>query len=237
MLKNRLKFFQGVKAGLPVALGYIPIAVAFGLLSKSLDIPVYISVLMSLLIYAGASQFIGVNLLVLGASFGEIVITTFLLNLRHFLMTATLSQRLDGDVSKKWRSLLSFGVTDETFAVSVLQKEEELSKYFVLGINTVAFVSWNVGTWLGLFFAASLPEVIKVSMGIALYAMFIGLLIPHMKKSKPVVVVSLLAMVINSLMYWASMLWGFSNGWGIIIATIASAALGASFYSEGKEQV
>jgi 4-azaleucine resistance transporter AzlC len=232
-----MKFIEGVKAGLPVALGYIPIAVAFGLLAKSLDIPAYISVLMSLVIYAGASQFIGVNLLVLGASFGEIVITTFLLNLRHFLMTATLSQRLDGEVSKKWRAILSFGVTDETFTISVLQKKGGLSKYFILGINTIAFISWNVGTWLGLFFAASLPEVVKASMGIALYAMFIGLLVPHIKKSKPVVVVSLLAVVINCLMYWASMIWGFSNGWGIIIATIASAAIGASFYSEGNEQV
>lgn len=237
MLTRKMKFLEGVKAGLPVALGYIPIAVAFGLLAKSLDIPAYISVLMSLVIYAGASQFIGVNLLVLGASFGEIVITTFLLNLRHFLMTATLSQRLDGEVSKCWRALLSFGVTDETFTISVLQKKGELSKYFILGINTIAFVSWNVGTWLGLFFAASLPEVVKASMGIALYAMFIGLLVPHIKKSKPVVVVSLLAVVINSLLYWASMIWGFSNGWGIIIATITSAAIGASFYSEGNEEV
>jgi 4-azaleucine resistance transporter AzlC len=236
MLFNRLKFLEGAKAGVPVAVGYIPIAVAFGLLSKSVDIPNYISVLMSLLIYAGASQFIGVNLLLLGASFGEIVITTFILNLRHFLMTATLSQRLEVTVSKKWRAVLSFGVTDETFTVNALQKEEMLSKYFVLGLNTVAFVSWNVGTWLGLFFAAGLPEVVKASMGIALYAMFIGLLIPNIKKSKSVLVVALLAVGINSLIYWSAMVLGISNGWGVIIATIVSAAVGATFYSEGVEK-
>ena len=237
MYSKRMKFLEGVKAGLPVAVGYIPIAVAFGLLSKSLDIPSYTSILMSLLIYAGASQFIGINLLVLGASFGEIIITTFLLNLRHFLMTATLSQRLYSEVSKSWRALLSFGVTDETFTVSALQKAEKLSEYFILGINTIAFVSWNVGTWLGLFFATSLPEVVKASMGIALYAMFIGLLIPHIKKSKPVLVVSLLSMMINCLIYWASMFSGFSSSWGIIVATIVSAAVGAIFYSKGEEQV
>jgi len=233
---SRMNFLAGVKAGLPVAVGYIPIAVAFGLLAKSLAIPNYISVLMSLLIYAGASQFIGVNLLVLGASFGEIVITTFILNLRHFLMTATLSQRLEDQATKKWRTLLAFGVTDETFTVSALQKEEKLSRYFGLGLNTVAFASWNVGTWLGLFFATGLPEVVKASMGIALYAMFIGLLIPQVKKSKPVVVVSLLAVVINSFIYWAAALFGVSNGWGIIIATVVSAAVGARLYSEEEEQ-
>ncbi len=233
---NGIKFFKGVKAGMPIAIGYIPIAIAFGLLAKSLNIPNYISVLMSLAIYAGASQFIGVNLLVLGASFGEIVITTFLLNLRHFLMTATLSQRIEDEMSKEWRALLSFGVTDETFTVSVLQ-EDRLSKYFVLGLNLVAFASWNAGTWLGVFFANGLPEIIRTSMGIALYAMFIGLLIPHVKKSKPVFVVALLAVMINSLMYWLSGFIGFSNGCSIIIATVISAAIGAIFYSEGEESL
>lgn len=234
---GKLNFIAGAKAGLPVAIGYIPIGIAFGLLAKSLDIPNYISVLMSLLIYAGASQFIGVNLIVLGASMGEIVITTFILNLRHFLMTATLSPRLEAEVTKKWRSLLAFGVTDETFSVSVLQPGEKLSQYFVLGLNTVAFASWNIGTWLGFFFAASVPDLVKVSMGIALYAMFIGLLIPHIKKSKPVLVVSLLAVGMNSLLSWLPMFAGLSNGWGIIIATVVSAALGASWFSEGEEEV
>lgn len=227
---NKLFFIAGTKAGLPIAVGYIPIAIAFGLLAKSFDIPNYISLLMSCLIYAGASQFIGINLLFLGASFGEIVITTFILNLRHFLMTATLSQRLETQVSKKWRSLLAFGITDETFSVNVLRTDEKLSPYFMLGMNTIAFAAWNFGTWLGVFFAAGLPELVKASMGIALYAMFIGLLIPHLKKSKPVLLVSLVAILISSLFAWAPMFSGISNGWSIIIATIISSAIGASLY-------
>lgn len=230
---DKLLFIKGAKSGLPVAIGYIPIAIAFGLLAKSLAIPNYISILMSFLIYAGASQFIGVNLLFLGASFGEIVITTFILNLRHFLMTATLSQKLEGTVSKKWRSLLAFGITDETFSVNVLQADEKLSKYFILGLNTIAFTSWNIGTLLGIFFAAGLPELVKTSMGIALYAMFIGLLIPHIKKSKPVLVVSILAIGINSLIAWLPIFSEISNGWSIIIATVVSSSIGAISYSKG----
>lgn len=236
MMKSGMHiFWQGAKAGMPVAIGYIPIAIAFGLLAKSLAIPNYITALMSLLIYAGASQFIGINLLVAGASFGEIVIATFLLNLRHFLMTGTLSQRLEEDVSRPWRALLAFGVTDETFSVSALNKEATLSKYFILGINTIAFAAWNVGTWLGLFAAAGLPGVVKASMGIALYAMFIGLLVPHVKKSRPALIVSLLAVMINSGSYYLTALAGVSNGWGIIIATVASAAVGAHIYGKGDE--
>lgn len=234
MSSNRMDFLKGVKAGMPIAIGYIPIAVAFGLLARSQDIPNIVSLLMSLIIYAGASQFIGINLLVLGTSFGEIVITTFLLNLRHFLMSATLSQRIESKTTKLWGALLSFGITDETFAVSVLQKEEKLSRYFVLGLNTISFTSWNAGTWLGIFFATSLPEIIKTSMGLALYAMFIGLLIPHVKKSNPALIVAIMSIIINSLMYWSSNFWGFSSGFSIIVSTVVSAAIGAKLYDQGE---
>lgn len=228
-------FMEGTKAGIPIAIGYIPIAITFGLLAKSLAIPNYVSLLMSFLIYAGASQFIGINLLFLGASFGEIVITTFILNLRHFLMTATLAQRLETKVSKKWRSVLAFGITDETFSLNILRSNEQLSPYFMLGMNTIAFASWNLGTWLGVFFAAGLPELVKTSMGIALYAMFIGLLTPHLKKSKPILLVSFLAIGISSLIAWVPMFSGISNGWSIIIATIVSSAIGASLFRKEEE--
>ena len=120
-LSNKENFLRGVKSAVPIAVGYIPIAIAFGLLAKSAGVPSYVSALMSFLIYAGASQFIGVNLIVLGASWWEIVITTFILNLRHFLMTATIAQMLEEKASTKWRFLLAFGITDETFSVTSFQ--------------------------------------------------------------------------------------------------------------------
>jgi len=236
-ITNRLQFWAGMKVGVPVAVGYIPIAIAFGLLARAAGIPNSITILMSFLIYAGASQFIGVNLLVLGASYSEIILATFILNLRHFLMTTALSQKLEDQVSKTWRSLLAFGITDETFTVSALQNEKKMSKYFILGLNTIAFSSWNIGTWLGLFFALSIPDVVKASMGIALYAMFIGLLIPDMKKSRPVLVISCLAIVTNSLFSWLPIFADLSNGWSIILATIISATIGAYIYPEGEEEV
>ena len=158
-VSNKEHFLRGVKSALPIAVGYIPIAIAFGLLAKSVGIPSYITSLMSFLIFAGASQFIGVNLIVLGASWWEIVITTFIINLRHFLMTAAITQRLEKNAGKKWRMLLAFGVTDETFSVASFQNDKVLSRYYVLGLNVVAFASWNFGTWIGLFFADGFPEL------------------------------------------------------------------------------
>lgn len=230
MNTNRENFISGVVAGIPVALGYIPIAVTFGLLARSADLPFYIPALMSLMVFAGASQFIAVNLLAIGVSHGEIILTTFILNLRHFLMTASISQKLPAEVGKPWRALLAFGVTDETFTIAALRKEAALSRYFMLGLNSIAFAAWNAGTWLGLAFSGGLPEILQSSMGIALYAMFIGLLIPGCKRSKPALAVALLAAFSHSLLRWLPVTQGLTGGWSIILATVVSAGAGAIIY-------
>lgn len=230
-LTKRTQFFDGLAAGIPVALGYIPIAITFGLLARGANLPFYIPILMSLLVFAGASQFIGVNLLVLGVSHGEIILTTFILNLRHFLMTAAISQKIPGTVTKSWRALLAFGITDETFTIAAMRKENVLSRYFILGLNVIAFAAWNLGTWIGLLFSSGLPVVLQSAMGIALYAMFIGLLIPSCKHSRPALVVALLAATAHSLIRWLPITAGITGGWGIILATLVSAGFGAYFFT------
>lgn len=226
-----LNFSTGLKTGLPIAIGYIPIAIAFGLLAKSTGIPDYISVCMSLLIFAGASQFVGVNLLALGAASWEVILTTFILNLRHFLMSASLAQRLQAGTTKRMLSLVAFGITDETFTVASLHPQAKLPPLFILGINSISFAAWNVGTWMGVFLAAGLPAVLKASMGIALYAMFIGLLVPSARKSWPVVTVALTAIAVNTAL--PKLVAGISPGWSIIIATITGALAGAVVFPQG----
>ncbi|MBN6188309.1 AzlC family ABC transporter permease [Aneurinibacillus sp. BA2021] len=226
---------DGVRAGIPIAIGYIPIAIAFGLLAKSSGIPNYVSILMSLFVFAGASQFVGVNLLALGTAYGEIILTTFILNLRHFLMSAALSQRLDA-MPRTWGALLSFGVTDESFTVAALRKERKLTKEFLLGLNLTGFAAWNVGTWIGVFLAAGLPPMLQASMGIALYAMFIGLLIPSVRTSRAVCVVALSAMALHSLLYWVPAFASLSTGWRIIMATVAAAAVGAALFPDDVQK-
>lgn len=230
-------FKQGLQAGIPVAIGYIPIAIAFGLLAKSFNIPDPVTLLMSLVIFAGASQFIGVNLIIAGVAYWEIIITTFILNLRHFLMTASLSQRIPKWTPNRGLALLSFGVTDETFSVASTQKEETLHPSFVIGINLIAFLAWNIGTWAGVFLAVGLPESIQNSMGIALYSMFIGLLVPSLRKSNPVVVIVLIAIGINAALYWVAPYFiELSTGWMIIITTIIASTIGVMLFPEDGEQ-
>ncbi|WP_408956443.1 AzlC family ABC transporter permease [Natroniella sp. ANB-PHB2] len=227
-------FLAGVKKGIPIALGYIPIGTTFGLMANSAGIPHYISIMMSLLVFAGASQFIAVNLLLLNAGSWEIVMTTFIINLRHFLMTASLSQRLNPALSKKWRSLLAFGVTDETFSVASLTNEKELKSQFLLGLNLISYSAWVIGTAMGTFLGTNLPQIIQNSMGLGLYAMFIGLLVPSLKKSQPILITALVAICSNSVLYYNFS--SLSTGWQIIISTTIAATLGAVLFPEGVEK-
>jgi 4-azaleucine resistance transporter AzlC len=231
--EGQLTFRNGIKVGIPIAIGYIPIAIAFGLLARSSGIPNHISILMSLIIFAGASQFVGVNLISLGVASWEIVMATFILNLRHFLMCASLSQRIKEGTSKKYLALLSFGITDETFSVASLRKEEKLSPGFIFGLNLTAFSAWNIGTWIGVFLATGLPESVKSSMGIALYAMFMGLLVPSLKKSRPILIVSMISIAINCTLNYIPLFSSISAGWNIIISTVIASAIGTKLFPEG----
>jgi 4-azaleucine resistance transporter AzlC len=235
-MKKSLLFKEGLKAGIPIAFGYLPIAVTFGLMTKAAGIPSYVGILMSLVLYAGASQFVGINLLVLGAASWEIVLTTFILNLRHFLMSASLSQSLKPESNKTLLPFVSFGITDETFTVASLNSKDKLDVYYLLGLNIIAFSAWNIGTWCGLFLASGLPQSLKDSMGIALYAMFIGLLIPSAAKSKPVLVIALMSASTHILIKWLPIFDSLSAGWSIIISTIIAAAVGAYLYPQEENQ-
>lgn len=227
-------FKSGIKAGVPIAIGYVPIAIAFGVLAKTLETPSVVTMLMSLIVFAGASQFVGVKLMSLGALPIEIVLATFILNLRHFLMTSYIAQNLEKGTSKKQMPLLAFGITDETFAVASIDRKGEINPKFILGLNFIAFSFWNIGTLAGLLMSSWIPQYIINGMGIALYAMFIGLVVPSMRAAKPVLIVALTAMTVNSLFYFIPLLSIVSPSWAIIISTVSAALLG-TFIDEKME--
>lgn len=190
---------------------------------------------MSLIVFAGASQFLSINLITLGISFPEIVLATFILNFRHFLMSAAISQKLEPNISKKILAFISFGITDETFVISSLRKEKKLPASFIIGLNSIVFLSWNIGTWLGVFVGSALPASVQSSMGIALYAMFIGLLVPSVKKSRPFLAIAILAMGISSIIYWVAPFSNLSAGWNIIITAIVAAIIGTIIFPREDE--
>lgn len=229
MRKNTTK--QNIKAGLiagfPIVIGYFPVAMAFGILSKTIGISLTQSFLFSVFVYAGASQFMALNLLSLGVGINEIILTTLLVNFRHFLMSASFATKITRDM-KKYIPFIAFGITDEVFSVASFEKEE-LTKEFMLSLQITSYLSWIAGTVFGYLVGEVLPTIVKASMGIALYAMFAAILIPEAKKSTKILILALSSGIINSLLNYLKIL---PQGWNLVAAIISVSALGAFIFRD-----
>jgi len=220
-------FKKGIIKALPIIIGYLPIAISFGIIAAQANIEIYQAVLMSLLVYAGASQFMAVNMILIGALGIEIVFATLILNFRHFIMSMSLMNRLEG-IPLPWKSLLSFGITDETFAVAAIDESiEKASPYFILGLFIGAYGSWSLGTLLGGLLAMVIPPTISKSMSIALYAMFIALLVPAIRRQWRLGIIA----VVSSLLNLVLSKW-LSGGWGIVLSTMLGSSVGIFLMKE-----
>ncbi len=218
---KKVSFFrQGLQAGISIAVGYFPVALTFGLLARTTGLSLFETVMMSLLVFAGASQYISLSLLTLGTGAFEIILTTLIVNIRHFLMSTSLSEKIEDD--HPWKKIVySFGITDETFTVISVQNGIVKTSY-VFGVILISYASWVINSGVGYIIGQILPPFLQASMAIALYAMFVGLLMPSMKKSIKVLYLALIAGALNSALLFTT---SISEGWAIVIATLSSALL------------
>lgn len=231
------QFRRGMIQGLPIFLGYVPAAVAFGVLGAATGLSVFETTAMSVWVFAGASQFMALNLIQSGVNISEIIFATFILNLRHLLMSTVLAQKIKG--SRAVKSILAFGITDETFVLSTCGSGKEgpserdaIPAARFAGVALTAYCGWLCGTVLGVVFANIMPQFLMKGMGISLYAMFIALLVPSLKKSGKIALVAVLSAIINWVL---SVELKVSGGWSIITATILASTAGALIYREGPK--
>ncbi|PLR67395.1 MULTISPECIES: AzlC family ABC transporter permease [Bacillaceae] len=230
-LNKQSHFSGGMAAGLSIAIGYMPVALTFGLLANDTGLTLSETVLMSIFVFAGAAQYISLSLIAAGTGAFEIVFTTFIVNIRHFLMSASLNEKVEEDSLWK-KALYSFGITDETFSVASV-KEGHVSAGYMFGLIFISYSSWVVFSGVGHLIGANLPETLQESMSVALYAMFIGLLVPSMKKQRKVVFLAGAAAIFNSLFYLTGLL---STGWSIVLATLLSAVLIELVYAKEEKR-
>lgn len=230
---NRSSMFQqGLRVGFPIILGYIPVAITFGVLAAQGGLSLFELTMMSALVYAGASQFMGVNMIVAGSTAVEIIIATFVLNFRHFIMSLSFMNGVKDSVSLKGRFGLSLGLTDEAFTVSSLNQEKAKGKYavyFYMAIYLTGYLVWVVMSFLGGLLGEVIPEQLSQSMGVALYAMFIGLLVPSVKKEIKFGLIAVIAMLINTLLAQF-----VSSGWAIVFGTVLGGFTGVFLLKEKK---
>ena len=221
---------DGTKIALPIMIGYFPVAMAFGLLSKNTLMSFRDTSLLSIMVYAGASQFMAIDLMGAGVNVGSIVFTTALLNLRHIIMSASLAVHLQ-NVSRKLLPIVAFGITDETFSIISFNKEK-MNSTFILTLNTLSYSSWVLGTMLGYMIGEVLPISLQSSLGIGLYAMFAALLFPEISKSKNILYLSMISAIVYMALFYSKI---FGFGWDIILAILISSIFGVIFFDKERE--
>lgn len=228
-------FSEGFRHGIPIGLGYFSVSIAFGIKAVSGGLTPFEAVLISLTNLTSAGQFAGITVIAAGASLVEMALTQLVVNLRYALMSLSLSQKLHESVGTWKRCVIAFGNTDEIFAVASSQKGS-LGLQYMLGLMTAPIFGWSLGTLTGAVADTLLPDFIRSALGIALYGMFIAIVVPPMKKQGSVRAVVAVSLVISTAFYYIPGLSSLSPGFVIIICTLAAAGLAAFLFPLPEEE-
>ncbi len=219
-------FREGCKDAIPISLGYMAVSFAFGIEAAKIGMTTFQAAMTSLLNVTSAGQFSALEVIARNGSYVEIAILQLIINLRYMLMSCALSQKLDPKVNTLHRMGISYGVTDEIFGVSVLKKGT-LYPMFSYGLIVTSVFGWVLGTVLGAVAGQLLPQRIISCLGLAIYGMFIAIIIPDTKESTAVAAVVIIAMLLSTVFAYAPYLKLISSGFRIIIITVVVAAVAA----------
>lgn len=225
-------FIKGMRHGIPIGLGYLSVSFGFGIMAVQAGLSVAAAFGISATNLTSAGQAAGVTIIAAGGSYLEMALTQLVINLRYSLMAISLSQHLAPTFTLPQRFLTSFGITDEIFAVASTQKEKITADY-LYGMILVAFIGWTLGTLLGALVGQILPVSLTNALGILLYGMFIAILLPPMKKSRPVLLVVGLAALFSILFKYV--LPAVSSGFAIILSSLMASGIGAVLFPVSEE--
>ena len=223
------EFKQGLKDGIPIALGYLSVSFSIGIMVLAGGMSVFQGALMSLTNVTSAGQFAGIRIIVASGTILELVMTEFIINLRYALMSLSLSQKLSDKVSFWQRLVIAFANTDEIFAVAMAH-QKSLTFPYMVGLQSLPIVGWVSGTVLGAVAADLMPASLSTALGVALYGMFIAMVIPAAKKARPVLIVSALAVIFSCILYYVPIFNNVSDGISIIISTVLAAGIGSVLF-------
>lgn len=224
--ENRYWYRKGLHDGIPIALGYFAVAFTLGITAKNIGMTPVQAAVSSMLLHASAGQYAAMTVIASGTGYVEMVMTTLIVNLRYLLMSCALSQKAGSGMKMGHRMLVSHYITDEIFGIASAV-EGKLNPFYNYGAATLAGPGWTAGTFLGALFGAALPDRLGRALGVALYGMFIAIIIPPAKKSRIIggmVAVSMLASYLFSVL---PVVREISEGFRIIILTVAIAGVAA----------
>ena len=231
-----MDFKSGLKDGIPIALGYFSVSIAFGLIAVSGGCTPAEALFISMFNLTSAGQFAGVTVISSAGGYVEMAATQFLINARYALMGISLSQKVDERFTTVPRILLATCITDEIYAVAIGHEGEVSARYY-LGLSFLPYFGWQAGTILGAVMGNIMPAILATSFSVALYGMFIAIVVPVVKENRKTLIIVGIALAISSLIYFLPALSGISAGFAIIISAVIASAAGAVMFPVTDEEV
>ena len=229
------EYCAGVRAGVPVCLGYLSVSFGFGAMAVSQGLDLWQAVFFSLTNLAGAGQFAGLTVIAAGAVVAELILTQLVINSRYALMSLALGQRLGQDVGPGPRLIAAYFNTDEVFAIAMARREK-LTVSFLAGAGCIAALGWLSGTAMGAIASTLLPESFRIALGTMLYGMFVAIVVPQARQENPMAICLMIALVLSCLFAWLPLLREISEGLAIVICTVIAAAVCACLFPIPDEE-
>lgn len=227
---------MGLREGVPIGLGYFAVGFTLGIAAKNAGITAFQMGLMSFMLHASAGQFAAITVIAGQSGYFAMFLTQLVINIRYLLMSAALSQKISPDTSLGKRMLLSYFVTDEIFGVSASVKGE-LNPFYNFGAISIGSPAWLLGTVLGVLVGNILPPDLTTALSVALYGMFLAVVIPASRESRTVAAVVAVSMAASLIFSLVPILAGISGGTKIIILTVGIAAIAAVIRPVADEEV
>ena len=225
----RTLYGQGFLDGLPIGLGYLSVSFSFGISAVNGGLSPLAAVLISLTNLTSAGQVAGLGIILAEGTLFEMALTQLVINIRYLLMSLSLSQRLDTSFTLRHRALAAFGITDEIFGVASSKKDPLVPRY-MYGLILLPLIGWVLGTMLGAVAGNILPDDIKHALGIAIYGMFVAIVVPPARKSRGVLLGFLIAIGISCLLAYLPFFSFMTSGFSIIVAAVLAALLAACLF-------
>lgn len=226
-MEENNSFKRGITDGLPICLGYLSVAFAFGIFAGENGLSLLEALAISMTNVTSAGQLAAVPIIAMGGTLIELAVTQIVINLRYALMSVSLSQKLGKSVKMFDRFIIAFVNTDEVFAVASSNKGS-VGKKYLYGLILTPYIGWSVGTLLGSVAGNILPQSIVSALGLAIYGMFIAIVVPGMKKDKATAMCVLTAIALGCMFKYLPVLSGVPQGFVIIICAVFASALFAA---------
>lgn len=226
---KKQEFFAGIRASLPVFIGYFSVSFGFGALAVAKGLSALQAALISLTNVTSAGQFAGLTVIAENGGLLAMLLTQLVINSRYALMSLALGQHMDERFTLRYRFLCAFYNTDEIFALA-MERSKRLTLPFMLGLGILPILGWTGGTLCGALAGSILPLSVRTALGVALYGMFIAIVVPQARDSRPMLITAGIAAALATAFRFAPLLSELSEGLAIVICTVAAAALAAALF-------